>query len=366
MADITYDQFKKMFFIACLALNFVTFPAKLAQCVSTDGVVCLVISFAVAYGGIAAVFKVMMSYPGKSFIEILSAIFGKTGGRIMLALYFANLIHFSAYITRLIGEQVVVYILREHPVAMAEIILLLTVFLLAGKRIRALGNITQLLFWIVFISLSVLALVALSTCVVGNLLPVGTSSLPDYLRGTAVCSSYLFSAGVALPFFIPFVKNIYTEKVYKDFFLILLAAFVFFAVFYLLCISILGAEKTAEFVFPAFSIVQSDNARSAFFERFEVLLLTAVINLYFIYTSVMTRSIGLLSEELWGLKKGRAVLYISFAVIFALVMFLNGETVGRVVYDFLNSSTLTSPHAVLPYIVYAGFLIRAKKGALHA
>ncbi len=360
---ITYKQFKCIFTLAFLALNFLTYASRLTNACLTDGILPILITSVIAYAGACAIIKVMLSHKGMDFRQILTLLWGKVFGNIVFGIFVLNLFHFSWYAIRLLSEQIGVCMLRNVSVVMIELILILTVLFIGIKRLRTLGNLSQILIWYAGINLLLLLLLTSKAAEIKNMLPLFTSGLPEYTRGVLVTSSYLFSAVLALPFFIPKVEGIYGKNkvIYKDMLIIFAAVFAVYCAFYVMCISVLGTEFTIDYVFPALRIVQSDNSHNAFFERFEIMLLSSVIVMHIMYFSVTLRSVKTAAESVFNEKNAKIAFFLSPVIVFAVVLFFKNQAIGKIIFQSVDASNITAPHALLPFIVYIGYLLKKRK-----
>ncbi len=360
---LTYKQFKCIFALAFLALNFLTYPSRLTNACMSDGIIPLLISSLLAYAGCCCILKVMTAYKDMDFRQILIKLSGKWIGNIIFVIFIINLFNFSWYSIRLLSEQINSCMLRNVPIVMIEMLLILSVLFIGVKRIRTLGNLSSILVWYVGICLAVLVVLSSKAAEFKNMLPLFTSELSQYANGVLVNSSYLFSAVLAIPFFVPKVDGIYEKgrRLYKDFAVIFACVFGVYCAFYILCISVLGTQYTSDYIFPALRIVQSDNSHNAFFERFEIMLLSSIIVMHITYFSVMLRSIKNAAENAFDKKKADIVFFASPALIFIVVLFFNNESIGKLVFRFIDTSNITAPHALLPFIVFIIYLIKRRK-----
>lgn len=363
-STITYKQFKRLFFIAFLALNFLTYPAKLSSKVNSDGIIPLILVCIVSYLGQCAFFKLMSYYRGKTFYEILCIIFPKKIAVIINVIFMLNFILLISYSLRLISEQVCFYILPEMPLIYVESIFLLSILFLVLKRIRTMGNLAQISVGVIVLNFFILILLCLRACNFENMLPMFTSKLPDYISSSYDMSSYMFSATLGLVYIIPYVSDYYEneKRVYKDFAYICFGVFLIYSIFYVLCYSVLGHDFCMFYVFPAMSIVQSDNAKNIFVERYELILLGNVFLMIYLYQAVQLRSLKEAANAmLSGVKNKKIGFICAMVAVVLLTLIFNEQTVGVVIYRFVDSVNLSANHMLIPFFIYAAHLLRRGK-----
>ena len=143
--------------------------------------------------------------------------------------------------------------------------------------------------------------------------------------------------------------------------IIFAAVFAVYCAFYVMCISVLGTEFTIDYVFPALRIVQSDNSHNAFFERFEIMLLSSVIVMHIMYFSVTLRSVKTAAESVFNEKNAKIAFFLSPVIVFAVVLFFKNQAIGKIIFQSVDASNITAPHALLPFIVYIGYLLKKRK-----
>ncbi|NLW69674.1 MAG: GerAB/ArcD/ProY family transporter [Eubacteriaceae bacterium] len=364
MDTITYKQFKRLFIIAFLSLNFLTFPSRLTQQTGSDGMVCILITGAVAYLAIVCGVKIMLAHPSKSFPEVLKIIFGKWLSKIILFLFVMNFMLFTLYTLRILAELICSYIIPDMPLIMVESVFLLTCMYLLFRRLRTLGNVAQILFGLLAANFVVLSFVCIGPSNPMNLLPLFTSKPLDYLNGTLVMCAYLFSGALTIPFFMPYICDLKQNsgRIFKDMLGMVAMVCGVYCLFYYFCIGVLGKRYCAKYVFPAMSVAQGDGDSSAFFERFELILLINMLCMMFTYITVMLKGIKFAIYDSSLKEKNKAVLLaVSLSLIMAADIFLNTETVGKVVFRFMDASNLTSSHMSLLIFVYVIMLIRGRR-----
>ena len=361
---ITYKQLKSLYLIVFIALNFLTFPSRLADTVKTDGVISIILVSAVAFLSVSATFKIMLSYKGKTFPEVLCELFGKKLGQFVNLIYLINLYVLFVYTLRLINEHIISYVLPEMQPFFVEGIYMLCVLFLTEKRLRTHGNMAQILApWIVFIFLWLVLGIARS-CDPEKMLPLFTSGLSEHAKAFLMMCAFTFSGTMSLPYVIPFVSDIAEneKRVYKDFLFLILAVCGLFCLYYTVCVSILGWEFCSSYIFPAIAVAQSDNAKNSFIERYEILLLSNVFMNIYIYQATAIRGIkfslrGFFKDD----KKAGKAYIVVLCLVFAGVLFLNEETIGRVIFRFIEVSNMTAAHTLLPFSVYAAYLIKNRR-----
>ena len=131
---ITYKQLKSLYLIVFIALNFLTFPSRLADTVKTDGVISIILVSAVAFLSVSATFKIMLSYKGKTFPEVLCELFGKKLGQFVNLIYLINLYVLFVYTLRLINEHIISYVLPEMQPFFADGLLILSHGIVSVKQ----------------------------------------------------------------------------------------------------------------------------------------------------------------------------------------------------------------------------------------
>ena len=357
-AKMSQRQFFFLFFLAFLALNFVTFPGRLAQLCATDGLIPLLATAVIAFGAGLSLICLMGRYPGKSFYEVLELSLGKVFSKIVFAVYLILCLYYAAYAIRVICEQVKMFMLRYFNLYIIEAVFVLCVLYFCTKRAKTFGNVGQILFYIVTSFVLFLAVITFPNGEIENMLPLFQAEPTSLFRGFLLINSYKYSAVLALPFFLPHVEKLNVKMAKKQIFFAIFGVFFIFGMYYVLCVSVLGAEVCGKIIFPAVNIMQSPSGKTIIFDRYEILMLFAVLNLYAVYISVMMKSVRIGVNELCPSKNW--IFYMLFLVVVALVYLLNERLVYDVIHSTLHEGGVFAMVPLLHYLVCFVAAVRRK------
>ena len=358
MNDISQRQFSFLIFIIFLCFSFVGVPSHLAKNCNTDGILVLLVVSFLGYGAYYCLIKVFSSYKDKSFNEVLEHLLGKAFGRIFYVVFLVGTVFYISAGLRIITEQVNVYMLRTCPFIVVELVFLVLSIYLVSKRVKTLFNFSQIAIYPIIAIISLLAICTVVNVELENMLPLFNSSFKDISRSVLILMSYLFSGIMLVPIFMKRVDSFDEKKALLEGIYIIGGVFLIYAVYYIMCIGVLGTDLTGREMFPSLTIMQSNKSKYVFLERYEILLLSAVLLMFFVYISALMKGV-LMSIQIKEKKKKRFIQVGILLSVFVVMLVFNSRTIG--ILSLLSELKIISPNLFLPFMLYGAMQIKKKK-----
>ncbi len=342
--------------VSMSALNFVSFASQISIIIGSDGIIPLVISSAVMYLFTAGLIDLMQKHDGMEFYDILRLHLGKFTAGALYMIYAVTMIYLYSYAVRIVCSQVSVYMMKDLPLQVIEILFVAVTIYASTQGPDALTNFASVTAIPVMFILAVLFFMCLKDMDILNMFPLFTHSGGQYLTGTLHFVSYNFSSAFALAFLWGKVKDKDCHKLKKDLGWVFIAVTAVFAAYYILTTGVLGTDTTARIVFPAINIMHNRTSSGIFLNRYEIIIVSVVIIMYFTYSALMLTS----SLEAVSYVTGKIPSYIFTGALVTIFLYiLNDRTGGEYLARLLHMKGYLSAVPVL-FILLFFFMGRKK------
>lgn len=292
-----------------------------------SGIIVLFLGYAIA--------RLSQHFPGQTFFQYSRTISGKWLGichGIVFVLYFTFA---SAYLVRLMGEVIRMYLLDTTPIEVIIIAFMSVAAYVTLAGISCIARVTELYFPVILIILVALILTSLSDFKMDNIRPVLGSGWTPVLKGIKT-SAQAYSGFEVMLLFTAFMKE--PQKAVKATLSGIGVVVVFYTLIVLISIGTLTAEEVKTTTWPTMSVAKNIELPGGFFERFEsmfsVLWVLSMYTAFVPYQYAASLGIGQLLN-----KDYRIFVFAILPVIYMIAMFprdLNGvfkfgSMVGNVV-----------------------------------
>ncbi len=344
----------RLFLLSFTSLNFVSFASQVAILIGTDGIIPLMISAGVMYLFSASIINLMDKHKGKTLYDIMRIYLGKVFSAVIYSIYIISILYLYSYCVRIICSQVKVYMLKDMPLWVIEMLFIFSTAYAARKGFDAIINFSSVAAFPVIFILAVLFFLCLKNMDIFNMLPMFTHRINEYADSSLHLISYNFSSAFSLPFILSHMREYDAKGVKKDIGKSIIISAMIFISYYVLIISVLGVSTTSKIVFPAINIMHNRTSSGIFLNRYEIIMVFNVIIMYFLYAAVMLLSAYEGIRDVTG--NISSTVFSSFMIIIFLT-FLNDRTGGEYIAGLLH---MKGYFAAVPVIFTAVFFIMKK------
>lgn len=298
-----------------IAVSILDLPGILAKSVRfADGWIAIIIAGILAVSLTWFVAKIVSKFPNQSFLSYSSSLLSKPVAYLLTILFAIQGMMIAAYEVSSISIISKQYLFDTTPVEVIGLsFLLIVVYSVSGSRV-GLFRLNAMFLPLIFLVTGLLIIFAIGFMKLDNVLPVFTTGINGYVKGTI--DSALAYAGIGILFFyIPLVKDI--NKVPGR------AAFgmswvvLLYLLIYLVCIAVFGQATTEVIRLPLIELAKSIKIPGGFFERMESLFFVIWITAIFT-TAMMTYDVAVMALQsiLPKLKKHTIVFGLSPLIYF--------------------------------------------------
>ncbi len=196
-----------LFVSVMIGIGIMFMPASVAKTAEQNGWLVVLLGGMLSFFIFLLIFKITMSNPDVTFIELLNDAFGKILGIFFSLIYVLYFIIFSAFETRLIAETAKEFLFNLTPNEVLIITFLFTCAYISRYGIEVIARICEILMPGIVVIIVVLSFFVYQRLdFSGNLLPILNIPFLKLIQGigTAIFSFLGFEAFL---FFMPYIKK---------------------------------------------------------------------------------------------------------------------------------------------------------------
>lgn len=281
---IASGQMAYIFMLMIIEVSILTQPRELTENLGPDGLFVLLVAGLIALVFAYVVGYIVKSFPGKSYIEILTICFTKPVAYIITFLFIVHVLVVNGFLVRIFGEVIKMFLLIRTPIEVIIFSLLLIAAYAARNGIEAIGRLAELLFPLIMIpALILFGLVAVDADF-SNLLPVFQASPIELVK--AVPPSFFTFGG--FEFILVFGVFLKDPKKAPKLMTIGIGVVLFVYIFIFgVTVAGFGTDQLAHMIWPTMSIFKTIDFPGLFIENVEGLVMVIWIFLVFMSTAVI-------------------------------------------------------------------------------
>ncbi|MCT4686996.1 GerAB/ArcD/ProY family transporter [Vallitalea sp.] len=240
-------------------------------------------------------------FPDKNIVEYTELIFNKTIAIIIGVIFCLKLIILAGLEIRVFGELVKQALLRNTPIEIIVIAMLLVVVYLTRKGYEARARMAELLIFIILIPLVVIFFFAVPDIKLYNISPVFSISGEKFIYGSLIMS-FAYSGIELLLLSSPFVIN--PDKLPKVTLRSVAFVGILNALICILTIGSFGPVETSRQIWPVMTIMQTIHLPGALIQRQDALMVSfwimtvfLLLNAYLFFSGLLIKKIANLKEQ---------------------------------------------------------------------
>ncbi|WP_018661856.1 GerAB/ArcD/ProY family transporter [Heyndrickxia acidiproducens] len=254
-------------------------------------------------------FKIYSFYPGLSSVQVLSKIYGKVLGWILVFQFGVYYLYLAARVLRDFGGMLVITAYPETPVFIANAIMILCVAYGVKKGIEVVARTGEIFFvFLYLLAFMGFVLILASKLVELNLLkPVLENGLKPVFKSIAKETLYI-PFGEAIVFFtiFPYLRDL--KKVKQAGLVAICLSGMNIAIAMVMNITVIGVEVTQRSPFPLYITIQQIQL-AHFLERLDVFFMLALIIGGFFKITIYFYAAVITFTELFKIKNYQKVVY---------------------------------------------------------
>ena len=315
--QISKRQVRLLLILQMFSTPILMLPRVMARTVNQDGWLIPVLGLLVGYVYLYLITNLTKEFPGQTISEFAPIIVGKILGNTIVILLGLKILITTAFELRLLCEIVKQILLPNTPTGVVMMVMLFTASYLAGAGIEAYGRMGELLVFVVFIPLAIVASFIVVKADYRQLLPVFQSAPMDIARATYYISLTLMPLEFML-LFTGFMRE--PDKAESTCRWAILVIFIIQVISIMLTYVGIGVIEAKRNFWPILTLVQNIQFPGAFIENQEIAMISCWIISIFMYISGGIYSISLIGGRTLKLEKDSFFILPFIPIIYILAM----------------------------------------------
>lgn len=357
--QVTVLQASAITISTIVGVGVLALPLAAARAADAGAPLVTFLGMVLAFVGLFFMTRLGMRFPNDSYIQYSEVIMGRwlgTIGSLVSILFFAVL---CSLVAREFGEVVVTAVLKNTPLEVTVLVMLLLAALSARKNIMSFAYIH--LFYSPFILIPALLIVALSlkSANVINVLPVWGND-PSGIPMGIITLSTVFQGYFIMMMVIPAMCR--PEKAMRASFWAMLVTGLLYTLIVIATVGVFGAEETKTLLWPTLELAKATSLPANVLERLDAVFLAVWVTA--VFTSLFSCyyfTIYSISKMLKLADQGMLSFFI-LPILFVLAM------LPQSLLQLNELNAVISKFGLLITIVYPGMLLmisklRKKRGA---
>jgi spore germination protein len=298
---ISVRQLRLLLILDLFSTTSLVLPRIATESAGRDAWISVILGTLIAIVYAVVILHLIHRFPRQTLFEYSEKLVGRFVTMIIGFAFIIKLILSAAFGVRFFAELIKETLLRETPVEIIVMSMLLVTTYIARKGFEARARVVEIMIWFVFIPIVLVLIFALPDVELSNVMPVFVNDTKDILWGAYYISLTYSALDLLL------IANPYTDQPRKTKRPILFSVIfvgLFNLAFTLITLGLFGATGTQRQIWPVMNIMQVVNIPGGFIERQDALMISfwimslfAVINAYIFFISVITQRLFKLKEQ---------------------------------------------------------------------
>lgn len=235
-----------------VAVAFLSLPRVAAEQAGQDAWIAVLLGAIIPLLALFLIERLGRQVPELSFVKMARLFLGKFAGTISILVFIAYVIFILSIVIRIFCEITSEYLLPRTPLAVIALLTMLGIVYIISQGAQVIGRINELLFYLLLPVLLIL-LVPLPVADVTNLLPVGTSGLPEMAHGV-FRAAFAYSGVEVLLIFYFFVDR--KEAVMKAGFIATMITACIYLTITVISLMVFGADILQNITWPGLYLMK--------------------------------------------------------------------------------------------------------------
>lgn len=280
-----------------IGVGILTLPRSVTMDAGVGGVISLTIAGVIIATASLILSKLSQRFPDQNVVEMSQMIIGKIPGTLLSGILVFYFIITTGTVLRLFGGVLKVFLLRNTPLEVIMITMLLVVMYLVQHGIQPLVRICEAFFPVLLFALFILLIFPVADFRMNEFRPMLAEGIMPILKGLP--GAILTFIGVEVIFFVcPYMEK--QKNLVKASLIGVGITFAIYMAVLVITLAAFGVELTQHFMYPTLSLARYVTFPGAFLERFDILFVafwiitvfTTIAAYYYMAGFTLTRLIG--------------------------------------------------------------------------
>lgn len=337
---ISAIQFGIIIIVTVVGVGILSLPRAVVEIAGTDGWLLVLFAGATSLGLLLIMNALSNMFPGKTIMEYSKELLGYPLSMLIAGILSIYYIVNIAFVVRIFGEVLKMFLLPKTPIEVIIITLLITSAYLVRGNFEGIIRFYQIIILIMFIPYFLAISTGVKMVDFTNILPMFQTSPKIILPGTLKVISSFFGFEIIL-LYAPFVSD--RKNMKKSIIITISIITLIYFISTIIVLANFGSEEIKHLVWPLMSYIKSVQIPGTFIEQLEGVIISLWVLFTFTTLSTMYLSIVFIFSRVTKVKEHK--IFTIFLLPIMYILALQPENVPQI-YDWLEV-----------FSAYAGILV---------
>lgn len=303
---ITERQITSIIASTLIGVGVLTLPRVASESMQEAGWISTILGGIIAMASIAVIAKLNMKFPGMTIVKYSRQILGTRKkndwvGKVLnlpfVLFYTIFLVVVTAAVARTFGEVVVTSVLRETPLEVIILSMILISFVLCWHEVEVMARVNEILFLLILIPILLISLFSFQSARFENMLPLFPVHWNEILLG-ALSASFAYQGYEIMSLFFGFAEE--PNKLMRASLWGVAIPGITYTLIVLSGILVFGSDELQKLMWPTLELVKTTEVPGLILERLESAFLgvwvaavfTTVANTYYALVLLIRETCG--------------------------------------------------------------------------
>ncbi|NBI06236.1 hypothetical protein D3Z33_05090 [Senegalia massiliensis] len=355
---ITKGQNLSLIIASILGVGILSLPSQLAKSSGFNGIISIISGTIISILLVTMYTKLITRFKSKTIFEVIDEILPNPIAKIIDLLFILHYLITGAIIVRIFGDIIRMFLLRNTPLEVTILSLILAVSFITRKGIEPVARLAQIVLPLVVIPIFILFLSLIPELDFTNIYPVFQMNTVDVLKGIKTTVFSFIGIEIVLVS-TAYVKN--TDKILKYNILSVIFLGIMYLVAFIVVISEFGKEQTEDLLWPTLLLMKTVDVPGAFLENVDGIIISLWTFISIQILSIVLIQSNIVLNKSFKLKEVDFLSMTLLPIMYLLALF--PDNIDEVYYyiDLFSNYLGVVIILIIPLILFV-FVVITKKG----
>lgn len=355
---ITKGQNLSLIIASILGVGILSLPSQLAKSSGFNGIISIISGTIISILLVTMYTKLITRFKSKTIFEVIDEILPNPIAKIIDLLFILHYLITGAIIVRIFGDIIRMFLLRNTPLEVTILSLILAVSFITRKGIEPVARLAQIVLPLVVIPIFILFLSLIPELDFTNIYPVFQMNTVDILKGIKTTVFSFIGIEIVLVS-TAYVKN--TDKILKYNILSVIFLGIMYLVAFIVVISEFGKEQTEDLLWPTLLLMKTVDVPGAFLENVDGIIISLWTFISIQILSIVLIQSNIVLNKSFKLKEVDFLSMTLLPIMYLLALF--PDNIDEVYYyiDLFSNYLGVVIILIIPLILFV-FVVITKKG----
>ncbi|WAM32245.1 GerAB/ArcD/ProY family transporter [Caldicellulosiruptor naganoensis] len=346
-----------LFVSVMIGIGIMFMPSGVAKYADQNGWIVVLLGGTISFLVFLLLFRISMSNPDVTFIELLNSAFGKVLGVVFSFIYVVYFIVFSAFETRLIAETAKEFMFNLTPTEVLIITFLLTCAYLARYSVEVIARMCEILMPGIVVIIVILSFFVYQRLDFSNLLSILNIPFKKLIQGIG-STIFSFLGFEVFLFFLPYIRR--KDKLVRSALFGFLITVFIYEVIVIFCTADFGSKEMQTLVWPTLNLFRDVTVLEIVIERPESIVVALWMITTYTTEIIFLMVASLILARIFNTKEHNFFVFARLPFIYILSLIPHNILQTQKYMDYFSYFFATFVVLILPLITYVVLVLKKK------